>query len=75
MNQAHQQLNKELREYIGLKNEAEKAAFWQRIGQEASQRPETEKVAIRQAIADDVDMLRQRVESLLERAGKGVVAD
>ena len=38
-------------------------------------REKTEKAAIRRAIADDVDVLRKRVESLLERAGNGMVAD
>ena len=59
--QAHQKLNEELGEYVRLNSDTEKEAFWHRITKEADQRTETEKVAFRNAIADDVEAIRERV--------------
>ena len=65
--QTRQKLNDELKTFIGLKSEAERELFWQKIEKEAAQRPESEKAAIHQAIADDIEQIRQRVLSLRQR--------
>lgn len=65
--QAHQKLNKELGEYVRLNSDAEKEAFWHRITQEAEHRTETEKVAFQNAMADDVEAIRERVLALKKK--------
>ena len=65
--QAHQKLNEELGEYIRLNSDTEKEAFWHRIKKEADQRTETEKVAFQNAMADDVEAIRERVLALKKK--------
>lgn len=65
--QAISQLHRELREYMSLTDEQQKQAFWERIRQEADVRRDEEKARIRQAIADDVEQVRQRVFDLKRR--------
>ena len=62
--QATSRLHRELREYMSLTNEQQKQAFWERTCQEAEARTDEEKALIQQAIADDVEQVKQRVLDL-----------
>jgi hypothetical protein len=64
LQEAHKILNGELAEYIRLESESEKEAFWNRLHQESSFRAEEDKATLKEAIADDVALIRQRVMAL-----------
>ncbi len=65
--QATSQLHRELHEYMSLTDEQQKQAFWERIRQDSEGRTDAEKALIQQAIADDVEQVKQRVLDLKKR--------
>lgn len=69
MNQeeATNQLQRELHKYLSLTNEQQKMAYWERIRQEAATRTAEDKALLVQAIAEDVEQIKQRVLNLKTR--------